>query len=99
MHLIDTRVNHPGSSAIVGGSISHAVGAALASVMLKKNFVAVSFFGDAASEQGVFFESMSLAALKKVPVIFVCENNSYSVCSHIFASSTQRGYCHEAEGV
>jgi len=85
MHLIDKSVGHPGSSAIVGGSISHAVGAALASKMLKKNFVAVSFFGDAASEQGVFFESMSLAALKKVPVIFVCENNAYSVFSHISA--------------
>jgi len=83
MHLIDKSVGHPGSSAIVGGSISHAVGAALASKLLKKNFIAVSFFGDAASEQGVLYESMSLAALKKVPVIFVCENNSYSVFSHI----------------
>jgi len=85
MHLIDTSVGHLGSSAIVGGSIPHAVGAALASVLLKKDFVAVSFFGDAASEQGVFFESMNLAKLKKLPVIFVCENNFYSVCSHISA--------------
>jgi acetoin:2,6-dichlorophenolindophenol oxidoreductase subunit alpha len=85
MHLIDTRVGHFGSSAIVGGSIPHAVGAAYAAVMQKKNLVAVSFFGDAASEQGVFFESMNWAALKKLPVIFVCENNYYSVCSHISA--------------
>ena len=83
MHLIDTSVGHLGSSAIVGGSISHAVGAALAFVMQNKNSVAVSFFGDAASEQGVFFESMSLASLKRLPVVFVCENNAYSVCSHI----------------
>ena len=47
--------------------------------------MAVSFFGDAASEQGVFFESMSFAQLKKLPVVFVCENNAYSVCSHISA--------------
>ncbi len=83
MHLIDTAVGHFGSSAIVGGGIPHAVGAALAFKMQKKPCVAVSFFGDAASEQGVFFESMSLAVLKRLPVIFVCENNAYSVCSHI----------------
>lgn len=85
MHLIDTAVGHLGSSAIVGGSIPHAVGAALAFVMQNKTAVAVSFFGDAASEEGVFFESMSLAALKRLPVVFVCENNFYSVCSHISA--------------
>ncbi len=83
MHLIDTSVGHLGSSAIVGGGISHAVGAAFASKMQNKGLIAVTFFGDAASEEGVFFESMSLAALKKLPVIFVCENNTYSVCSHI----------------
>lgn len=85
MHLIDTAVGHLGSSAIVGGSIPHAMGAAFASVIQQKNLVAVSFFGDAASEQGVFFESMSFAQLKKLPMVFVCENNSYSVCSHISA--------------
>lgn len=83
MHVIDTSVNHMGSSAIVGGSIPHAVGAGLSIKMQKKDAVAVSFFGDAASEEGVFFESMNLAALKKLPVIFVCENNRYSVCSYI----------------
>ncbi|MBF0484687.1 MAG: thiamine pyrophosphate-dependent dehydrogenase E1 component subunit alpha, partial [Candidatus Omnitrophica bacterium] len=83
MHLIDKRVGHYGSSAIVGGGISHGVGAALASKLLNKNFIAVVFLGDAASEQGVFFESLSLAMLKKVPVLFVCENNRYSVCSPI----------------
>ena len=85
MHLIDTSVGHYGSSSIVGGSIPHAVGAAFASVMQKKDLVAISFFGDAASEQGVFFESMAWASLKKLPVVFVCENNFYSVCSHLTA--------------
>jgi pyruvate dehydrogenase E1 component alpha subunit len=85
MHLIDFSVGHPGSSAIVGGSIPHAVGAALAFKLRREARVAVSFFGDAASEQGVFFESMNWAKLKRLPVIFVCENNSYSVCSHISA--------------
>jgi len=85
MHLIDTSVGHLGSSSIVGGGISHAVGAALGSRMLKKQGISVTFFGDAASEQGVFFESMSLAKLKNLPVIFICENNYYSVFSHISA--------------
>lgn len=83
MHLIDKNVGHYGSSAIVGGGIPHAVGMGLAFQMQKKDLVAVAFLGDAASEQGVFFESMSMAALKKLPVVFVCENNCYSVCSYI----------------
>jgi len=85
MHVIDTSVGHMGSSSIVGGAISHAVGAAFASVMMNRGLVAVTFFGDAASEEGVFFESMGLAALKKLPVVFVCENNYYSVYSHLKA--------------
>ncbi len=85
MHLIDKSVGHFGSSAIVGGSIPHAVGAAFAAVMRKTGLVSVSFMGDAATEQGVFFESLNWAALKKLPVVFVCENNFYSVCSHISA--------------
>jgi TPP-dependent pyruvate/acetoin dehydrogenase alpha subunit len=88
MHLIDTSVGHYGSSAIVGGSIPHAVGAAFAAVLQKKDLVAVSYFGDAASEQGVFFESMAWASFKKLPVVFVCENNFYSVCSHLTARQT-----------
>lgn len=83
MHLIDKTVGHLGSSSIVAGSIAHAVGAALAFEMQHRDLVAVSFFGDAAAEQGVFFESMNWAVLKKLPVIFVCENNYYSVSSHI----------------
>ncbi|MDP8212385.1 MAG: thiamine pyrophosphate-dependent dehydrogenase E1 component subunit alpha [Candidatus Zapsychrus exili] len=83
MHLIDTSVGHYGSSAIVAGSIPHAVGSAMAFVMQKKDLVAVSFFGDAASEEGVLQESLNWANLKNLPVVFICENNHYSVCSHI----------------
>ncbi len=85
MHLIAPTVGHLGSSSMVGGSIPHAVGAAFAAQYLREERIAVSFFGDAASEQGVFYESMSWAKMKKVPVVFVCENNEYSVCSHITA--------------
>lgn len=82
MHIIDTAAGFMGSSSIVGGSIPIATGAALSSVMRKDRRVSVVFFGDAASEEGVLFESMNFAALKKLPVIYVCENNFYSVCSH-----------------
>ncbi|MBF0385966.1 MAG: thiamine pyrophosphate-dependent dehydrogenase E1 component subunit alpha, partial [Candidatus Omnitrophica bacterium] len=85
MHLIDTSVGHLGSSAIVGGAISHAVGAALAYKLQKKDLVAVTFFGDAAVEQGVLYESFNFAKLKNLPVVFICENNYYSVCSHLSA--------------
>lgn len=82
MHLIDTSVGLMGSSSIVSGSVPIAVGAALGSVMKKDKRVSVVFFGDAASEEGVLYESMNFAALKKLPVVFICENNFYSVCSH-----------------
>ncbi|MEW6101516.1 MAG: thiamine pyrophosphate-dependent dehydrogenase E1 component subunit alpha [Candidatus Omnitrophota bacterium] len=83
MHLIDERVGLLGASAIVGGSIPIAVGAALGSVFQKKKSVSAVFFGDAAAEQGVLYESLNYAALKKLPVIFVCENNFYSVFSNL----------------
>lgn len=82
MHLIDTSVGFMGSSSIVGGSIPIATGAALSSVLQRDDKVSVVFFGDAASEEGVLFESMNFAALKNLPVVYVCENNFYSVCSH-----------------
>jgi len=82
MHLIDTSVGLLGSSSIVSGCIPLAVGAALGSVLKKDKRISVAFFGDAASEEGVLYESMNFAALKKLPVIFVCENNFYSVYSH-----------------
>lgn len=82
MHLIDTSVGFMGSSSIVGGSIPIATGAALSSVLQRDHKVSVVFFGDAASEEGILFESMNFAALKNLPVVYVCENNFYSVCSH-----------------
>jgi len=82
MHLIDTSVGLMGSSSIVGGGIPIAVGAALASVLRRDGRVSVVFFGDGGSEEGVLYESMNFAALKRLPVVFICENNFYSVCSH-----------------
>ena len=78
MHLIDVEHGLPGSSAIVGGSIALGVGAALAAKMTSAAFVGVSYFGDAATNAGVFYESLNFAALRKLPVLFLCEDNGYS---------------------
>jgi TPP-dependent pyruvate/acetoin dehydrogenase alpha subunit len=71
------------ASALVGGTIPMAVGAALASKLRHERRVTVAFFGDAATEEGVWHESMNFASLKKLPVVFVCENNFFAVYTHL----------------
>jgi len=83
MHLIDTTVGLPGTSSIVGGCIPIATGSALASRLKNEGRVSVAFFGDAAVEEGVIYESINFAMLKKLPVVYICENNFYSVFSHL----------------
>lgn len=83
MHLVDPSVGMLGSSAIVAGSIPIAAGAALSFKLRKQPHVAVAFFGDGATEEGVFTETMATAALWKLPLILVCENNQYATLSHI----------------
>ncbi len=85
MHLIDERVGMLGASAIVGGSIPLAVGAALKFKLDRLPHVAVAFFGDGACEEGVFHESMNFAALHKLPVLFACENNFAATASPLDA--------------
>lgn len=80
MHLLDNKVNFY-AVPIVGSTIPIAVGTAFASLTTNKSFVSVAFFGDAAVEEGVFYESLNFASLKKLPIVFVCENNLYSVYS------------------
>lgn len=79
MHLIDLSVNFLGCVPIVGSTIPIGVGAAFGSSMDDNSAITVVFFGDAATETGVFHESVNFAALHKLPVLFVCENNLYSV--------------------
>jgi TPP-dependent pyruvate/acetoin dehydrogenase alpha subunit len=81
MHLIDKRVGMAGTSAIVGGAVPIAAGAALAAQMKGENRVVVVFLGDATTEEGVASETLNFAALKKLPIVFFCENNFYSVQS------------------
>lgn len=85
MHLVDLEVNFYGSTAIVGNSIPVGVGVALASSLKKIERVTVVYLGDAAIEEGAFYESANFAATKKLPVIFICENNGFSVYSSLEA--------------
>jgi pyruvate dehydrogenase E1 component alpha subunit len=79
MHIADRSLNILGSNGIVGGGIAIAAGAALSAKLRGTNQVAVSFFGDAACNQGTFHESLNMAGVDKLPVIYVCENNQYGV--------------------
>ena len=78
MHLIASQVGMMGSAPIVGGTIPLAVGAALAASIRKDNRIVASFFGDGAAGEGVLYECLNFAALKRLPIIFICENNLYS---------------------
>lgn len=81
MHLADATVGMMGSSAVVASTIPHAVGAALASRNLNKDQLIVAVFGDGATDEGVYHESINFASLMKLPMLFVCENNGLAVHS------------------
>ncbi len=82
MQLVAPEVGFLCASAIVGGTLPMGVGAALAANFRGRNQVSAILFGDGATEEGVFHESMNFASLKKLPVVFVCENNFYATYSH-----------------
>lgn len=81
MHLIDVSAGAFGASAVVGTTIPHAVGFSYARRVLGKPTIVASFFGDGAVEEGAFHESLNLAMLHRLPVLFVCENNFYAIHS------------------
>ncbi|MBC8096751.1 MAG: dehydrogenase, partial [Akkermansiaceae bacterium] len=82
MHMADFSQGIMGTSAVVATTIPQAVGYAYALKRAKSNAVVVSFMGDGAVEEGVFHESLNWAALKKLPLIFICENNTYAIHTH-----------------
>ena len=96
MHLIDIDAGVMGTSAVVGTTIPLAVGYAYALKLQGKDSIVVSFFGDGAVDEGVFHESMNFAALKKVPIIFVCENNFYAIHSHQRERQAMYNICERA---
>jgi pyruvate dehydrogenase E1 component alpha subunit len=88
MHLIDERVGFMGSTAIVGGTVPVGVGLAMARARAGDDIVCV-FMGDAVLETGVFFEAANFALVRRLPVLFLCENNLYSVYSPLSVRQPQ----------
>lgn len=83
MHLTDVSVGFMPSNAVVGANIPIAVGAAIGFSIRKLDRVAVSFFGDGASNIGAFHEGLNFAAVRNAPIVFACENNQYAASTHI----------------
>ena len=98
MHLIDVRNGVMGTSAIVGTTIPLSVGYAYALKYKKSNAIVASFFGDGAVDEGAFHESMNFAALKRLPILFVCENNFYAIHSHHLNRHHSDNICERAKG-
>ena len=98
MHIADFTQGNLGANAIVGGGIPIAVGAALSAKMQKQDRVAVSFFGDGASNEGTFHESLNMASVWKLPIIFVCENNGYGISVPTWQSTSVENISDRAKG-
>jgi pyruvate dehydrogenase E1 component alpha subunit len=99
MHFFDPALRFYGGNAIVGGGIPLAVGLALADQMQKRDRVTACFFGDGATAEGVFFESLNLAALWRVPVLFCCENNLYAMGTALARAEAQTDLCAKARAL
>jgi len=97
MHLFDKATNFYGGNAIVGGGLPIAVGMALANKMQKKNNIVVCIFGDGAVAEGEFHESLNLASLWNLPVLFVCENNQYGMGTALELSQSQTNISKKAQ--
>jgi pyruvate dehydrogenase E1 component alpha subunit len=96
MHLFDAATRLYGGNAIVGGGLPLAVGLALADRMQGSSRVTACFFGDGAMAEGAFHESMNLAALWRLPVLFICENNLYAMGTALARSESQTDLCAKA---
>jgi len=96
MHLIDVSVGHLGSSSIVGGGVPIGTGLSLSIKMKEGKQVCAIFFGDGAADEGVLYESINFAMLKKLPAIYILENNQWSVCSHVSTRQAGENIFHQA---
>lgn len=97
MHIFDKSHRFYGGNAIVGGGLPLAVGLALADKMQNRNRVTCCFFGEGAAAEGEFHESMNLAALWKLPVLFVCENNGYAMGTALDRSESETSILQHAK--
>lgn len=98
MHLADNSVGIVGESAIVGGGIPLATGCAMSARVKGSDQVSLCFFGDGASNQGTFHESINMAAVWKLPVIYFCENNGYAITTSVKDSHAQPDIARRAHG-
>jgi pyruvate dehydrogenase E1 component alpha subunit len=98
MHICDLAKGNMGANAIVGGGLPIAVGGALAQKMHKTDRVTVTFFGDGASNQGTFHESLNLASVWKLPLVFVCENNGFAISVPVSQSTSVENIADRAAG-
>jgi pyruvate dehydrogenase E1 component alpha subunit len=87
MHIADVSRGNLGANGIVAGGIPIAVGAALSAKMQKNGKVVICFFGDGANNEGAFHESLNMASIWKLPVVFVCENNTYGMSTPVSRST------------
>lgn len=97
MHLFDSATRFLGGNAIVGGGLPLAVGTAIADKQLRPGSITACFFGEGAAGEGEFHESMNLAALWKLPVLFVCENNLYAMGVPLEAAEADTEIFHKAQ--
>jgi pyruvate dehydrogenase E1 component alpha subunit len=96
MHIADVSMGNLGANGIVAGGIPIAVGAALSAKRMKTGKVVVSFFGDGANNEGAFHEALNMAAIWKLPVIFVCENNGYGMSTSTARSTAVKNIADRA---
>ena len=98
MHIVDYSLGILGANGIVGGGLPIATGSALAAVVAGKDDVTACFFGDGASNEGTFHESLNIAAVWKLPVVFVCENNGYGEFTPMQTVTSVRDIAQRAHG-
>jgi pyruvate dehydrogenase E1 component alpha subunit len=98
MHICDLAKGNLGANAIVGGGLPIAAGGALAQKLRKTNRITVAFFSDGASNQGTFHESLNLASVWKLPLVFVCENNGFGISTPISQSTAVKDIADRAVG-
>ena len=88
MHIADPELGILGANGIVGGGLPISVGSGISSKIKNKNNVTICFFGDGAANNGVFHESLNMAAVLKLPVIYICENNLFAVSTNVLKSTS-----------
>lgn len=98
MHIADIETNNLGANGIVGGGISLGVGVGLALKLQEQDNLVVDIFGDGAANEGIFHESLNMAALWDLPVLFICENNHYGMSMEVSRASAKLPIAQRAEG-